>query len=245
MILLEMAKECRGGTYITIDELAPYGDESVEFLVNVELFYLAGDLTVLARPDSGMDMRQGPLGPGPKPDTNDDEKMDQEDDHMEGKGEKSNGLDLGALERDLLEYQFSEDDDGEVDRNLLLMTPSSFVSPTREAPASLSPVDPIGLAMDFRNRDIQKLLHESPRRRRIDETMRVSFLSTLPEEEWQRYQSELEHKAGVTWNRVTFMERTWDVIRRYGTQSVMKVGLNQPIMREVLEKLMTLLSLMF
>ena len=33
------------------------------------------------------------------------------------------------------------------------------------------------------------------------------------------------------------MERTWDVIRRYGTQSIMKVGLNQPIMREVLEKI--------
>ena len=28
------------------------------------------------------------------------------------------------------------------------------------------------------------------------------------------------------------------MIRRYGTQSVMKVGLNQPIMREVLEKIM-------
>ena len=35
------------------------------------------------------------------------------------------------------------------------------------------------------------------------------------------------------------MERTWDVIHRYGTQSVMKVGLNQPIMREVLEKLIS------
>ena len=69
--------------------------------------------------------------------------------------------------------------------------------------------------------------------------MRVSFLSALSEEESERYQSELERKAGVTSNRVTFMERTWDVIRRYGTQSVMKVGLNQPIMREVLEKLMS------
>ena len=49
---------------------------------------------------------------------------------MEGKGDKSNGFDLGALERNLLEYQFSEDDDGEVDENMLLM------SPTREAPAS-------------------------------------------------------------------------------------------------------------
>ena len=237
VILLEVAKECRGGTYMLIDELAPYTDESVEFLVNDELFYRAGDLTLPARPDSSMDMRQGPSGLGTIPDTNYDEKMDQDDNQMEQKGEKSNGFFLGALERDLLEYQFSEDDDGEVDGNLLLMTPSSFMSPTREAAASSSPVDPIGLAMDYRSTNTQKLLHESPRRRRKDETMRVSFLSTLPEDERERYQSELERKAGVTWNRVTFMERTWDVIRRYGTQSVMKVGLNQRIMREVLEKL--------
>ena len=92
--------------------------------------------------------------------------------------------------------------------------------------------------MDYRRRDQQKLLHESPRRRKIEENTRVSFLSTLPEEEWERYQSELERETGVTWNRVTFMERTWDVIRRYMTQSIMKVGLNQPIMHEVLEKIM-------
>ena len=93
--------------YITADDLAPHGKESVEFLVNDELFYHAGDLTVPARPDSGRDMRQGPSGPKPKPDTNDDEQMDQDDDQMEGKGEKSIEMDLGALESDLLEYQFS------------------------------------------------------------------------------------------------------------------------------------------
>ena len=191
VVILEVAKECRGSTYITIDDLAPCGEESVGFLVNDELFYHAGDLTVPARPDSGRDMRQGPSGPMPKPDTNDDELMDQDDDHMEGKGEKSCGVDLGALERDLLEYQFSEDDDGEVDGDLLLMTPSSFMSPTKEAPASLSPVDPIRLAMDYRSRDLQKLLHESPRRRKIEETMRVSFLSTLPEEELERTRANL------------------------------------------------------
>ena len=232
--VLEVAKEYRGGTNMTVDELAPYGDESLEFLANDELFYLARDLTAPVRPDTGMYMQQGPSGPGPKPDTNDDEQMDQDDDHMEGEGDKSSGLDLGALERDLLEYQISEDDG-----NLLLMALSSFMSTTREVPTILSPVDPIGLPMDYRSRDIQKLLHESPRRRRFDETMRVSLLSTLPDEEWERYQSELERKAGVTWNRVTFMEKTWDVIRRYGTQSAMKVGLNQPIMREVLGKLMS------
>ena len=151
VVILEVVKECRGGTYITIDDLAPCGEESVEFLVNDELFYHAGDLTVPARPGSCIDMRQGPSGPGPKPDPNDDELMDRDDEHMKGKGEKSVGLDLGALERDLLEYQFSEDDDGEVDGNLLLVTPSSFMSPTKEAPASLSPVDPISLAMDHRS----------------------------------------------------------------------------------------------
>ena len=63
--------------------------------MNDELFYHARDLTV---PDSGMDMRQNPSGPGPRPDTSDDEQMDQDDDHKEGKGEKLNGLDLGTLE---------------------------------------------------------------------------------------------------------------------------------------------------
>ena len=161
VVNLEKAKKCRGGTYITVDDLAPHGEESVEFLVDEELFYNAGDLTVPARPDSGMDMRQGPSGSKPKPDANDDELMDQDDDHMEEKGEKSYGEDLGALERDLLEYQFSEYDDAEVDGNLLRMTPSSFISPTKEAPASLSPIDPISLAMDYWRRDLQKLRHES------------------------------------------------------------------------------------
>ena len=167
VVILEVAKECRGGTYITVDDLAPHGEESVELLVSDELFYHAGDLTVPARPDSGMDMRQGPSGPKPKPDTNDDELMDQEDDPMEGKGEKSSEIDLGALERDLLEYHFSEDDDGEVDGNLLLMTPSSFMSPTKDAPASLSPVEPISLAMDYRRRDLQKSHRGGGRLRRV------------------------------------------------------------------------------
>ena len=34
VVILEVVKECRGGTCITIDDLAPCGEESVEFLVN-------------------------------------------------------------------------------------------------------------------------------------------------------------------------------------------------------------------
>ena len=240
VVMLEVAKESRGGSYITKEDLAPHGEESVEFLVSDEFFYHAGDMTVPARPDSGTDTRQGPSGPKPKPDADDDELMDQDDNDndIEGKTGKPGETDLGALERDLLEYRFSEDDHGEVDGSLLLMTPSSFMSPTKEASADLSPMDPISQARECRSRDPQRLLHESPRRRKIEESMRVSFLSTLPEEEWERYQSELEGKTGATWSRVNFMERSWDVIRRSGTQSIMKVGLNQPIMREVLEKIL-------
>ena len=173
-ILLEVARECRGSIYLTVVELVPHGDDSVEFLVNDELLYHAGDLTVPARPDSGMDMRQGPSGPGLKPDAKGDNVMDQDDDPMEGKEDKTSGLDFGALERDLLEYQFKEDDDDDgevVDEPLLLMMPSSFMSPTKDAAVSLSPADPVGLALSFRSKEGQKLLHESPRRRRIEDTI--------------------------------------------------------------------------
>ena len=109
-----------------------------------------------------MDMRQGPSGPEPKPDARYDDAMDQDDDPLQGKEDKTSGLDLGALERDLLEYQFSEDDDdGEVDEPQLLIMPSSFIFPTKEAPVSLSPADhPVGLAVSFRSREVHKLLHE-------------------------------------------------------------------------------------
>ena len=76
---------------MTMDELAPHGDDSVEFLVNDELFYHAGDLTVPDRPDLGMDIRQGPWGPGQKPDANNDGAMDRDDDLMEGKEDKAGG----------------------------------------------------------------------------------------------------------------------------------------------------------
>ena len=56
VILLKVAKECGEGTYMTIDELAPCGDESVE------LFYHAGDLTVPARSGWGHGHAARPIG---------------------------------------------------------------------------------------------------------------------------------------------------------------------------------------
>ena len=58
-------------------------------------------------------MHQGPSGSGPRPDDtlNYDAKDQKEDDPMIGKGGKINGNDLRVLERGLLGYEFSEDDD--------------------------------------------------------------------------------------------------------------------------------------
>ena len=98
-------------------------------------------------------------------------------------------FDLGALERDLLEYDFNESEGSGVKEPLVLMTPSSFMSPTKEPPASLSPVESMSLVEAHQRRGESKLLSESRRRRRIDESMRVAFLGTLPEEEWERYRA--------------------------------------------------------
>ena len=39
----------------------------------------------------------------------------------------------------------------------------------------------------------------------------------------------------MTKTMLAFMEEVWTVIQSYGTQSILKTGLNQPLMREVLE----------
>ena len=38
-------------------------------------------------------------------------------------------------------------------------------------------------------------------------------------------------------DRVAFMEEVWTVVQSYGIQSILKLGLNRPLMREVLDKL--------
>ena len=38
-------------------------------------------------------------------------------------------------------------------------------------------------------------------------------------------------------DRVAFIEEVWTVVQSYGTQSSFKLGLNRPLMREVLDKL--------
>ena len=128
----------------------PHGEEPIVIVKNDEVFYQMGDLMIPARPDSGIDERLGPCGPGAKPyyeGKGEDAKKENQREHdpMEGKCDKFSGTDLGALERDLLKYDFNEAEHGGANETLILMTPSSFLSPTKEPSASLSPVEPLSL----------------------------------------------------------------------------------------------------
>ena len=46
-----------------------------------------------------------------------------------------------------------------------------------------------------------------------------------------------ESRTGCRMDRVTFKEEVWTVVEGYGTQSILKLGLNRPLLREVLDEL--------
>ena len=111
----------------------------------------------------------------------------------------------------------------------MLEPPSAFMEMKRNLPESSSP-------SNSKNTE-KKLLMESPRRRRIESTARVPFLGTLPQEEWEVHHRDHENRTGCSMDRVAVMEEVWTVVQSYGTQSILKIGLNRPLMREVLDKL--------
>ena len=78
---------------------------------------------------------------------------------------------------------------------------------------------------------------ESPRRGRIEGTARIPFLGTLPEEEWEVHHRDHESRTGCNMDRVAFMEGVCTVVQCYGTQSILKTGLNRPLIRHILDKL--------
>ena len=110
-----------------------------------------------------------------------------------------------------------------------LEPPSAFMEMNRNLPESSSP----GNSKD----NEQGLLMESPRRSRIEGAARVPFLGTLPEEDWEVHHRDHENRTGCRMDRVAFMEEVWTVVQSYGTQSILKLGLNRPLMRDFLDKL--------
>ena len=62
-------------------------------------------------------------------------------------------------------------------------------------------------------------------------------MGTLPEEEREVHHRYHENRTGYRLDRVAFREEVWTVVQSNGTQSILKVGPNRPLMREVHDKL--------
>ena len=160
--------------------------------------------------------------------------MQQEPDQAEKEDDKApkggvSSLDFNFLNdfesgADALETTEPADEDTST-----LELPSAFMETSQNLPES-------GSSSNSKDTE-QRLLMESPRRRRIEGAARVPLLGTLPEEEWEMHHRDHEKRTGCRMDRVASMEEVWTVVQSYGTQFILKLGLNRPLMREVFDKL--------
>ena len=66
---------------------------------------------------------------------------------------------------------------------------------------------------------------------------RVPFLGPLPEEYWEIHHRDHEITTICCMDRVAFLEEVWALMHCYGTQSMLKTGLNRLLMQKMLDKL--------
>ena len=242
LILTSVRKEMKvGGVLQTRTFLAPFGCEEIKVVHGEEEDKSAGTLLIPRFQEEADNDEQGPSssnkdksegddGQGGSRQTEEPMQQDQaggEDDRASTGGTSSLDFNIFSdLENNADTLETTEPADEGIST---LEPPSAFEEMKRNLPESSSPGN-------SRNND-QRILMESPRRRRIEASARVPFLGTLPEEEWEVHHRDHETRTGCKLDRVAFMEEVWTVIQSYGTQSILKTGLNQPLMREVLDKL--------
>ena len=231
-----------GGTLQTRTMLATYGYEEIKVVLGEEEDQSAGRLAVTKFPDGARSEKQGPSNSGKNPGRDDgqgasrrsEEPMQQDPDQAEKEDDKASTGGISSLDfnflsdfengMDTLEATTEPANEG----TSTLEPPSAFMGANWNLPESSSP-------SNSKNTE-QKLLMESPRRRRIEGTARVPFLGTLPEEELEAHHRDHEIRTGCRMDRVALMEEVWTVVQSYGTQSISKLSLNRPLMREVLDK---------
>ena len=176
---------------------------------------------------SGGDDGQGRSRRSEEPMQEDPDQAEKEDDKASTGGKSSLDFNLFSDFENNADALETTEPANEVTSTL--EPPSVFAEMKRSLPKNSSP----GISKD----NEQRLLMESSRRRRIEGAARVPFLGTLPEEEWEVHHRDHENRTGCRLDRVAFMEEVWTVVQSYGTQSILKIGLNRPLMREVLDKL--------
>ena len=244
MILTSVKPELKvGGTFQTRTFLAPFGCEEIKVVHGEEEDGSAGTLVIPKFPEgadkerqglssSKKDMSEGDDGQGGSRQAEESKQQDASQSGGEDDRESTRGVSrldfniFSDLENNAVTLAATEPADGGIST---LEPPSAFTEMKRNLPESSSPGN-------SRNNE-QRILMESPRRRRIEGPARVPFLGTLPEEEWEVHHRDHESRTGCRLDRVAFMEEVWTVVQSYGTQSILKIGLNRPLMRAVLDKL--------
>ena len=242
LILTSVKKEMKvGGILQTRTFLPPFGCEEIKVVHGEEEDKSAGTLLIPRFQEEADNDEQGPSssnkdksegddGQGGSRQTEEPMQQDQaggEDDRASTGGTSSLDFNIFSdLENNADTLETTEPADEGIST---LEPPSAFEEMKRNLPESSSPGN-------SRNND-QRILMESSRRRRIEASARVPFLGTLPKGEWEVHHRDHESRTGCKLDRVAFMEEVWTVIESYGTQSILKTGLNQPLMSEVLDKL--------
>ena len=244
LILTSVKSEMKKlGTIQTRTFLAPFGCEEVKVVQGEEEDESDGTLLIPKFPEeadkdgdekgpssSKKDGSEGEDGQGGSRQTEEPMQQDQaggDDDRASTGGTSSLDFNIFSdleINADALEITELADEGIST-----LEPPSAFTEMKRNLPESCSPGNS--------GNSEQRILMESPRRRRTEGSARVSFLGTLPEDEWEVHHRDHESRTGCKLNRVAFMEEVWTVVQSYGTQSILKTGLNRPLMREVLDKL--------
>ena len=230
LILNNVEQGLRAGVKLqTRTFLAPFGYEEIKVVHGEEEDESAGRLIIPKFPEGAKTEMQGPSSSRDTSGGNDgqggsrrsEEPMQEDLDQAEKEDDKASTGGISSLDFNLFsDFENNADalETTEPANETILEPPSAFADIKRNLPESSSP----GNSKD----NEQRLLMESPRRRRIEGAARVPFLGTLPEEEWEVHHRYHEIRMGCRLDRVAFMEEAWTVAQSYGTQFILKIGLN-------------------
>ena len=203
-----------GGTLQTRTFLAPFGYEEIKVVHGEEEDKSAVRLIIPKFPEG---VKTGKQGPSNSRDTSegDDgqagsrrsgELMQEDPDQVEKEDDKASTGGVSSLVLNFLSDFENNADTLEAtepanEGTSTLEPPSAFAEMNRKLPESSSPGN-------FKDNE-QRLLMESPRRRRIEGAARVPFLGTLPEEEWEVHHRDHEIRTGCRWTE-------WPSWKKYG-----------------------------
>ena len=192
LILTSVKPELKvGGTLQTRTFLAPFGCEELKVVHGEEEDLSAGTLIIPKFPEGTDTEKQGPSSSKKDTSEGDDGQggSHQAEEPMQQDANQAGGEDHRASTGGIssLDFNFLSDLENNADTleatepvdegTSTLEPPSAFTEMKRNLPESSSP-------SNARNNQ-QRILMESPRRRRIEGSARVPFLGTLPEEEWE------------------------------------------------------------